>query len=239
MTPQARRRRSRTASWTDELVVASLGEIVHARSGDKGGDANLGVWVRDRASVGVAQVDPDRRRTAAPSSRNTRIGRSSVTNCPTSARSTSSSEDCSGPAPPRRCGWTRRPKHSANGCAHAAPKCRNLLLQEGIDERTRREHHRRRPQGHPRAGPQLRLRVLAAEGQARRIPVGVRQGVRPGRMARRAHPRAVRRAGARHRGVRRDDAGNRRLGRRREWRLRGPLLPVPTRARSSATARRR
>ena len=33
--------------WT-ELVVASLGEVVHARSGDKGGDANLGVWVRDR-----------------------------------------------------------------------------------------------------------------------------------------------------------------------------------------------
>ena len=25
-----------------------LSEIVHARSGDKGGDANLGVWVRDR-----------------------------------------------------------------------------------------------------------------------------------------------------------------------------------------------
>ena len=40
-------RRSTQASWTDELVVASLGEIVHARSGDKGGDANLGVWVRD------------------------------------------------------------------------------------------------------------------------------------------------------------------------------------------------
>jgi Acyclic terpene utilisation family protein AtuA len=36
------------APWTGELVVASLGEIVHARSGDKGGDANLGVWVRDR-----------------------------------------------------------------------------------------------------------------------------------------------------------------------------------------------
>jgi hypothetical protein len=34
-------------SWTDELVVATLGEIVHARSGDKGGDANLGVWVRN------------------------------------------------------------------------------------------------------------------------------------------------------------------------------------------------
>jgi Acyclic terpene utilisation family protein AtuA len=37
--------------WTaDELVVAALGEIVHARSGDKGGDANLGVWVRSRAA---------------------------------------------------------------------------------------------------------------------------------------------------------------------------------------------
>ena len=43
------RRRTPVAqpTWTDELVVASLGEIVHARSGDKGGDANLGVWVRD------------------------------------------------------------------------------------------------------------------------------------------------------------------------------------------------
>jgi Acyclic terpene utilisation family protein AtuA len=36
------------APWTDELVAVSLGDIVHARSGDKGGDANLGVWVRDR-----------------------------------------------------------------------------------------------------------------------------------------------------------------------------------------------
>lgn len=36
-------------AWTDdELVVASLADVVHARSGDKGGDANLGVWVRDR-----------------------------------------------------------------------------------------------------------------------------------------------------------------------------------------------
>ena len=32
---------------TDELVEVSLGEMVHARSGDKGGDANLGVWVRN------------------------------------------------------------------------------------------------------------------------------------------------------------------------------------------------
>lgn len=39
---------SARSPWSDELVVTSLGEIVHARSGDKGGDANLGIWVRDR-----------------------------------------------------------------------------------------------------------------------------------------------------------------------------------------------
>jgi Acyclic terpene utilisation family protein AtuA len=37
---------------SDELVVASLGDIVHARSGDKGGDANLGIWVRDAQAWG-------------------------------------------------------------------------------------------------------------------------------------------------------------------------------------------
>ena len=34
----------------EERVAVPLGEIVHARSGDKGGDANLGVWVRDRSA---------------------------------------------------------------------------------------------------------------------------------------------------------------------------------------------
>jgi hypothetical protein len=41
---------STSAPSSDELIVVSLGELVHARSGDKGGDANLGVWVRDRAA---------------------------------------------------------------------------------------------------------------------------------------------------------------------------------------------
>jgi hypothetical protein len=42
---------SAPAPWNaDELIVARLGEIVHARSGDKGGDANVGIWVRDRAA---------------------------------------------------------------------------------------------------------------------------------------------------------------------------------------------
>ncbi len=35
-------------AWTDEHVEVALSDIVHARSGDKGGDANVGVWVRDR-----------------------------------------------------------------------------------------------------------------------------------------------------------------------------------------------
>jgi hypothetical protein len=39
-----------SAPPSDELVVVPLGELVHARSGDKGGDANLGVWVRERAA---------------------------------------------------------------------------------------------------------------------------------------------------------------------------------------------
>jgi Acyclic terpene utilisation family protein AtuA len=38
------------APSNDDVVVRSLGEVVHARSGDKGGDANLGVWVRDGAA---------------------------------------------------------------------------------------------------------------------------------------------------------------------------------------------
>jgi Acyclic terpene utilisation family protein AtuA len=39
-------------SWSDELVLASLGDIVYTRSGDKGGDANVGVWVRDPQAWG-------------------------------------------------------------------------------------------------------------------------------------------------------------------------------------------
>jgi Acyclic terpene utilisation family protein AtuA len=46
---------SRQPQWSDELAVAPLGEIVHVRSGDKGGDANLGVWVRDWRAWGWLQ----------------------------------------------------------------------------------------------------------------------------------------------------------------------------------------
>ena len=53
--------------------------------------------------------------------------RSRATSSPTWAPSTSCSEDCSEPAPPRPCASTRKPRRSANGCAHAASRCRALL----------------------------------------------------------------------------------------------------------------
>ena len=34
-----------TEDWVDETLRVPLGRLVHARSGDKGGDANLGVWI--------------------------------------------------------------------------------------------------------------------------------------------------------------------------------------------------
>ncbi len=55
----------------DELVVASLGDIVHTRSGDKGGDANVGVWVRDRKAWGwlAAALTIDELRRLLPETR--------------------------------------------------------------------------------------------------------------------------------------------------------------------------
>ena len=55
----------------DELVVASLGDIVHTRSGDKGGDANVGVSVRDRKASGwlAAALTIDELRRLLPETR--------------------------------------------------------------------------------------------------------------------------------------------------------------------------
>jgi hypothetical protein len=39
-----------TPRTDDDLVATPLGDIVHARSGDKGGDANLGIWARHPAA---------------------------------------------------------------------------------------------------------------------------------------------------------------------------------------------
>jgi hypothetical protein len=38
-------------------VRAPLGTFVHARSGDKGGDANLGLWVAHEVSTGSTTTD--------------------------------------------------------------------------------------------------------------------------------------------------------------------------------------
>ena len=52
-------------SW-GETRRAPLGLVADARSGDKGGDANVGVWVRDRAHWDVAARHPDGRRVPSP-----------------------------------------------------------------------------------------------------------------------------------------------------------------------------
>jgi hypothetical protein len=58
-------------------VRAPLGSFVHARSGDKGGDANLGLWVAHDGSASydarvswlLELVDPDFVRTLLPEAR--------------------------------------------------------------------------------------------------------------------------------------------------------------------------
>jgi hypothetical protein len=66
----------------DELVVASLGEMVHARSGDKGGDANLGVWVTDRQAWEwlKSTLTIDELRRLLPEARDLEISRSELPN---------------------------------------------------------------------------------------------------------------------------------------------------------------
>jgi hypothetical protein len=51
-----------------ELVFVPLGRIVGARSGDKGGDANLGVWVRDTRAFDwlIADLTVERLRRLVP-----------------------------------------------------------------------------------------------------------------------------------------------------------------------------
>lgn len=93
-----------------------LGTLIGARSGDKGGDANIGVWVeRDDAwdwlhttlTVETLQtLLPETAGLPAPGTRS-----------PTSARSTSPSPESSAPASPPPTASTPRPRPSASGCA--------------------------------------------------------------------------------------------------------------------------
>ncbi|MFE9322593.1 acyclic terpene utilization AtuA family protein [Nocardia sp. NPDC052278] len=56
------------ATADGSMVVAPLGRVVGARSGDKGGNANLGLWVRDRAAYAwlAALATPERIRELLP-----------------------------------------------------------------------------------------------------------------------------------------------------------------------------
>ncbi len=67
---------------TEELVAVPLGEIVHARSGDKGGDANLGVWVRDREAWDwlTSTLTTDELRRLLPETRELTISRYELPN---------------------------------------------------------------------------------------------------------------------------------------------------------------
>ena len=100
-----------------------LGTFVHARSGDKGGDANIGLWVandgdpRRRGARHLAgQADEPapgpRADPRGPRPRGRRLRAAQPRR-----RSTSSSTACSARAWPRRPGSTRRPRGSASGCA--------------------------------------------------------------------------------------------------------------------------
>ena len=62
-------------------MIAPLGTFVHARSGDKGGDANLGLWVRHDGSPSydarvawlLATVSPDFVRELLPETRDLEV----------------------------------------------------------------------------------------------------------------------------------------------------------------------
>ena len=65
---------------------APLGRVVGARSGDKGGSANVGVWARTRRRLRVAGVAPDRRTVPGGCCPRRRRCPSPGTCCPTCAR---------------------------------------------------------------------------------------------------------------------------------------------------------
>jgi hypothetical protein len=98
-----------------------LGTILGARSGDKGGDANLGVWARsDNGYRWLAtELTTDLLRGLLPEAIRCRI-------C---ARSTSCCTACSAKGLPRPPGSTRRPRRWANGSARGSWTCRRCCCE--------------------------------------------------------------------------------------------------------------
>ncbi len=72
-----------------ETVAAPLGRVVGARSGDKGGNANLGVFARSDEGVGLARRLPHGRPAAGAAAGDGGPRRSTATGCPRCGRSTS------------------------------------------------------------------------------------------------------------------------------------------------------
>ena len=77
-----------------------LGTLIGARSGDKGGNANVGFWARtdDAAAWLLGWLDEAAFRALLPEADDLEV--STSTRCPTCARSTSSSTACSVRASP-------------------------------------------------------------------------------------------------------------------------------------------
>ena len=98
-----------------------LGRLCGARSGDKGGDANVGLWatsprayawLRGYLTAATSGTSSPRRPTC----------RSTVTSCRTCWPSTSSSTACWRPACPPPPGPTPRPRASVSTCARASSR---------------------------------------------------------------------------------------------------------------------
>ena len=215
------------APCADELVLASLGDVVHARSGDKGGDANLGVWVRDRHAWEwlKSTLTVDELRILLPETRDLPIVRyelpklGAVNFLIRGLLGTGATSSLRLDAQAKALGeWLLRAQHQGAEifCSRGTSMSASDDSTVDVVRKATRELARKFDYAYWRE-----------KDKTGRIPVGVRQGVRRRRLAGSAHSRGVRRPGAGHRGVRRDDAGDRRLRCRREWRLRGALLPVP------------
>ena len=119
------------ARRTADLVRVPLWVLVGARSGDKGGDANVGVWADEDDVAEWLQreftVDDGQGAAAGGRSRS----RSAGTRCRTCGRSTSSSTGSSVGAWPRTCASTPRPRAWVSCCARASSRCRPRSCRAG------------------------------------------------------------------------------------------------------------
>ena len=210
-----------------------LGRLAGARSGDKGGNANLGVWARtDQAYRWLAAfLTVERLQELLPETAALQVD---VTICPTarpqlrdrrSARRRGRRQH-----PPR----TRRPRASASGCGPASStsprtSCRersHRRVSQSLPGRRRGRHLDDGPAGQPqRPDPGLAGRPRRRPGRRRRRPGRAGGGADPHRSG------VLRRSGPIRRARRRSPAS----GWRRSWPP-SRTRPKPIVARSAVTA---